>query len=289
MFAVLHQGLFFETDTCSRIFYIEVMLLSSLLPVVYLGIHETRPSDAQKTESSIFATISQGVKDTCLRGVSMLFTEMIVGTFTLWSSFAFGTVLMMAASIPLVCTELYGWSAAKGGLLQTALLVGEVLGFAACAIQDTIIYPRLTAKRPNPEARLYIAVPATMIGMAGGIFLYAWMSRSSTHWAVLSIGIMFAGFGVTCIVTAVAIYVTDCYTAHAGSAISAVAFGENVFAAFLPLAVRDMYEKLGVHWAGSVLGFASLALCIAPVGLLIAGSRIRGRSKYLSGGFHRGA
>lgn len=82
-------------------------------------------------------------------------------------------------------------------------------------------------------------------------------------------------------VQAVSVYVTDCYASHASSAISGVAFGENIFAAILPLATRDMYTKLGFQWASSLLGFIGLLLSMAPVVLIFAGKTIRAKSKYM--------
>ena len=82
-------------------------------------------------------------------------------------------------------------------------------------------------------------------------------------------------------VTAVALYITDAYSMFAGSAVSAVGFGENLMAAWLPLASRRMYNVLGYQWASAVLGFAALALTAAPVVLLIWGEKVRGRSRFI--------
>lgn len=84
------------------------------------------------------------------------------------------------------------------------------------------------------------------------------------------------------IVTTVDMYITDSYAKYAGSAIAAVAFGENVFAAWLPLAANSMYTVLGFQWASSLLGFVALGLSMAPVILLWKGDKIREKSTFIN-------
>ena len=108
--------------------------------------------------------------------------------------------------------------------------------------------------------------------------MYGW-SVLGTHWIVPSIGLTLIGFAIMSIVTAASVYITDSYSGYAASAIAAVAFGENTFAAFLPLAAKPMYLRLGFQWASSLLAFIALALALAPATLLWKGRTIRSRSK----------
>ena len=83
------------------------------------------------------------------------------------------------------------------------------------------------------------------------------------------------------IITAVDMYITDAYTKYAGSAIAAVALGENLFAAWLPLAAKSMYTTLGFQWASSLLAFVAVVLTMAPVVLWWKGEVIRGKSRFI--------
>jgi hypothetical protein len=109
--------------------------------------------------------------------------------------------------------------------------------------------------------------------------MYGW-SIFQPYWIVTAIGLALTGFASIVIVNAASIYVTDAYSDYAASAIAAVAFGENTFAAFLPLAAKPMYHRLGYQWASSLLGFVALALTLAPIALLWKGQTIRSRSKF---------
>ena len=51
--------------------------------------------------------------------------------------------------------------------------------------------------------------------------------------------------------------------------------------AVFPLFTIQMYEKLGIHWAGSVFGFLSLALLPIPFILFKFGPRLRQNSRFI--------
>lgn len=48
----------------------------------------------------------------------------------------------------------------------------------------------------------------------------------------------------------------------------------------LPLATHSMYTRLGVGWATSVIGFASLAMIPIPFVFIWLGAEIRARSAF---------
>ena len=58
-------------------------------------------------------------------------------------------------------------------------------------------------------------------------------------------------------------YLVDAYTRYAASAIAASRVLQSIVGAFLPLAGQPMYERLGLGWGNSVLGF--IALVFVPV------------------------
>ena len=60
-----------------------------------------------------------------------------------------------------------------------------------------------------------------------------------------SIGLALIGFGSMAVMQTIMMYITDAYERYTASASAAVCFGENLFAAFLPLAATSMYTSLG--------------------------------------------
>lgn len=65
-------------------------------------------------------------------------------------------------------------------------------------------------------------------------------------------------------------YLSDAYPEHIAS----------VFGAGFPLLAGAMYNKLGVNWASSTLGFISIAFIPVPSVLYKYGGWLRKKSKY---------
>ena len=67
---------------------------------------------------------------------------------------------------------------------------------------------------------------------------------------------------------------------HAASAIAANTVLRSVFGAVLPLAGLDMYDKLGLGWGNSLLGFVALAFIPVPIFFRLYGERIRTNPRF---------
>ncbi|KAG9883984.1 MFS general substrate transporter, partial [Aureobasidium melanogenum] len=284
------------------IFYIQIIWYCAFIPLFFFTIKETRGSVIlkQRAKKIRAATgkkaytrdelnhipIWQIIKTSVKRPAYMLFTEWVVFSLTMWSAFSVGLVYLFTQSIEEVFTGLYGWPAYSTGYVQAAVGVGELLGFWA-AYANIYFYFRSAKSNPIdpgtpvPEARLYMSLVGGFFGMTGGMFIYAWTSYPDIPWIAPAIGLAVVGFGTNVVVSSIAQYLMDSYSKYAASAIAAVAFGENVFSAFLPLAAQSMYTNLGYRWASSVLAFLSLALACAPIILLLKGPEIRSRSPFI--------
>ncbi|KAI4614719.1 uncharacterized protein J4E87_009314 [Alternaria ethzedia] len=287
----------------ATIFLSQIIFYSALMPVLFFLLPEVRPDVIltqrarhirAKTGKEVYAqaekehtSFGEILKETLVRPTRMLCTEGVVLSFGLWSAFCIGTAFMFTQSIVQVFSELYGWTFFGTGLVQSAVVIGELIGLVASLVQDRIYFASArrnteTPGKPIPEARLYLSIPASFIGLSGGLFYFAWTSYSSIPWIVPSISLAFVGFGMFCSTAGVTTYVVDAYAKYAASAIAGIAFLENFMAAFLPLATQSMYRTLGFNWASSLLGFIALALSFIPLILLRFGKSIRGKSPFMS-------
>lgn len=226
------------------------------------------------------------LSETLIRSTRMLYTEGVVLAFGFWSAFCIGIAFMFTQSIVQVYGELYNWSYFGTGLVQSAIVVGEIIGLVASLYQDRLYFASAKNNtenpgQPVPEARLYLSVPGSFFGLMGGLFFFAWTSYSSIPWIVPTIALALVGFGMMCSIAAVTSYVVDAYEKYAASAIAGIAFLENVMASFLPLATQSMYRTLGLNWASSLLGFIAFILCLIPLVLLRYGTSIRARSPFM--------
>lgn len=284
------------------IFYIELILYGAIFPVAFLMIKETRGKILLARKAKVLSkTVEKPVKlsqdasqslsrmlyESTVRPAHLFLTEPVVFFFTLWCAVAVGNVFVATQSILQIYEANYDFNEIQVGYVQGALVVGEVIGLPICLWQNRI-YARSATKnlddpgQPVPEARLTLSIPCSFVGMAGGLFIYAWTSYPDIHWIAPTLGLVVVGIGIMVVVQCVATYITDAYQIWSGSAIAAVACVENLFSAFLPLAAQSMYTNLGFQWASSLLGFIAVALSFAPLVLYIKGPAIRKRSKWMA-------
>ena len=285
-------------------FYIQLIIYGvSFLPVVAL-FKETRAmpitnttavnGHADSNENEVFNGAAKDSLAKFLLGAIalpsvLLCTEPVVFFFTILSALSYGLVFLSTQSVTQVYTTLYKWNEYQAGLVQASLIAGELIGFLACLFQNKVYHDKARSisvvgqslETSLAESRLYLSIPGSFLGLTGGLFWYGWTSYTSLHWIMPSIGLAFIGFGSMTVMQAIMMYITDAYERYAASASAAICFGENLFAAFLPLAASSMYKNLGYQWASSALAFISLGMSFAPVVLILKGREIRKRSPFM--------
>jgi hypothetical protein len=72
-------------------------------------------------------------------------------------------------------------------------------------------------------------------------------------------------------------YLVDAYTRYAASALAASRVLQSIVGAVLPLAGQPMYERLGLGWGNSVLGFIALVFIPVPWLFFTYGEQLRTR------------
>lgn len=230
--------------------------------------------------------LGQKLRKSVTRPLYMLFTEPVLFTYTIWSAFMVGTVYLFTQSVEQVFNGLYGWSPVQGGYAQAAVVIGECIGWTGVFLSSRVYFASASRNteepgKPVPEARLYVSIFASFFGVAGGMFVYGWTSYPATPWIAPAIGLAMVGAGINIVVLAIADYILDAYSRYAGSAVAALVLGEDIFAAFLPLATQSMYRNLGFRWASSLLGFLAIVISCASLCLIIWGRQLRARSPFM--------
>ena len=160
---------------------------------------------------------------------------------------------------------------------------GLGIAFAIFLCWDTILR---RAKRNNaPWSSIEESRRLPLACLAGPLFVTSlfwlgWTANVHIHWIVpMLAGIPF-GIGFMLIFMAFLNYLTDAYEIFAASAMAAASTCRSLFGALLPLAATPMYDKLGVAWASSLLGFLSLGMAIIPFAFIKYGNKIRAHSKF---------
>ncbi|KAL4748381.1 hypothetical protein BDW72DRAFT_205657 [Aspergillus terricola var. indicus] len=293
----------FQSLSWRWIGYMQLIWFGALFPIYYLFFYESRGDIilAQRDQK-----IGKAGKDvlpghhghsklslqnlivSSTRPVILFCTEPVLFVSTLWSAFTIGTLFLFTQSVEQVFIGTYDWTVSKTGYVQAAVVIGEGIGFLLSFLSRKLYFASASRNTevpnsPIPEARLYMAVLGGLFGISGGMFTYAWTSYPFIPWIAPAVSLAMVGAGSVLVVTGVSDYVVDAYSQYAGSAIGAVATGENIFSAFLPLATMSMYNDLGFQWASTLLAFVSLVLALVPTLMFVWGREVRARSRFMSG------
>lgn len=113
-----------------------------------------------------------------------------------------------------------------------------------------------------------------------GLFWFAWTSNPHISWVPQVIASIPIGWGILMIFMQGLNYIIDVYMWHANSAIAGNTFIRSLFGAGFPLFAVQMFHKLGVNWAASLLGFLCIAMIPAPICFYFYGSKVRKMSKF---------
>jgi len=281
--------------------HIEAIWTAAFFPLFVICLPETRGSvilsskakrmrkegkEAYTTEEKHRKQLLKVLAKSVQRPLYMLTTESVVFVSTLWSSFSLGTIYLFTQSVSQIYSSLYAFTPLQASYIQSAIVIGELLGCILCIYSDTWYHASASRNTevpgtPIPEARLYASIIGGFFGVTAGMLVFAWTSFPSIHWVFPTLGLAMVGFGTTAVVVSIANYLIDAYSKYAASALGAVGLIENTAIAFLPLASGAMYTNLGFQWASSVLGFVSLVLVLMPCLVLRWGREIRGRSPFM--------
>ncbi|EPX75141.1 spermidine family transporter [Schizosaccharomyces octosporus yFS286] len=211
----------------------------------------------------------------------LLLFEPILLLVSTYTAFVYGILYGLLEAYPVIFGEARGWSEGVMSLPYLAILVGVCIGSISVAFFQPYYFRQMEKKngRPAPEARL----PAMMLGCIVfpiGIFWLAWTGNyPKIHWIVPTISGSFVGFGIITIFQQSINYIVDCYMDISASAIAANTLFRSSFGAAFPLFTTQMFNNLGIGWAGSLVGFVAVALIPFPFFLFIYGSKIRSMSK----------
>ncbi|KAF2841879.1 MFS general substrate transporter [Patellaria atrata CBS 101060] len=224
---------------------------------------------------------------TLLRPLHMLVTEPIVTFFSLYTAFAFAVLFTFFAAFPFVFSGYYSFTPSQTGLVFLAVGLGVLLAAASAIFFDIHLYRRhahsaLATGRfmAEPEHRLYAAM-AGSFGIPVGLFWFAWTAEAHVHPAALIVAAVPFGWGNLSLFISAALYLVDVYgPLNGASALAANGVLRYSMGAAFPLFTVQVYEKLGIGWATSLLGFVSLGLLPIPWVLFRWGAKIRAKSQY---------
>ncbi|KZL64739.1 MFS multidrug transporter, partial [Colletotrichum tofieldiae] len=216
-----------------------------------------------------------------IRPLAMLVLEPIIILVTLYMSFVYGLIYLCFVAYPASFQKGRGWSQGVGALPFLAIILGVVIGAVIVVLFSRTRFTRIMNEKGHlpPEERLL----PMMIGGAcfpAGLLWFAWTSNPNIFWLAQVLAGIPIGMGILLIFLQGQTYIIDNYLMNANSALAANAVVRALFGAGFPLFADAMYNRLGVAWATSVLGFLAVGLFPVPIVFYYFGARVRRLSRY---------
>ncbi|MCO5589964.1 hypothetical protein L7F22_043933 [Adiantum nelumboides] len=224
--------------------------------------------------------------DTLLFPFIMLVQEPILLAMALYLGFVYGIIYLCFGAYPIIYQEVHGFNSLISGLMFLSLFLGGVAGVIFYILFFNPRYVRKMEEcaaagkgRVPPEERLLIvcvAAPCLVISF----FWIGWTHyKSINYWSPLMGGALL-GFAILLVFLGLFNYIVDAYLAKAASGLAGNTVIRSAFGAGFPLFTTQMFNKLGISWACSLLGFLALVLLPIPFVLVKYGPRIRAMSKH---------
>ncbi|KAJ5553359.1 major facilitator superfamily domain-containing protein [Penicillium frequentans] len=220
---------------------------------------------------------------TITRPLTMLVFEPIILFTSIYISLAWSMVFFYFQAYPIIFEGTYNFTVEYTSLTYIPIGLGAASSCVFALYYDKIYNKaKKIGKRwaSGPEAQRLpmscISAPCLTISL----FWLAWSAKSSIPWIVPVLSGIVFGLGYQTTFISLLTYVTDAYKIYSASALAASVIMRSVAGALFPLAADPLYAKLGVAWATSILGFASLACIPIPFALFYYGPWIRKRSPF---------
>ncbi|KKA26691.1 hypothetical protein TD95_001630 [Thielaviopsis punctulata] len=250
-------------------------------------------------ELDISASKIGGVLRTALtKPIKMLLTDSVVLVLALYSAYAYALVFSYFASTSFILQLFYRFTLREVGLSFIAVIIGYIVATAMFGVFTNRVegHAAKLGRPPRPELRLLSACVGSIL-LPASLFWYAWEVHVGGKWAAeVASGILF-GWGAFSIFLSIIIYQVEFFGAESGaSAIATLCLAANlnslipalaangviryIMGAVFPLFTVQMYENLGVHWAGSTFAFLAVGMIPIPFLLYRFGEKLRKRSKF---------
>ncbi|RSL58754.1 hypothetical protein CEP53_006039 [Fusarium sp. AF-6] len=193
------------------------------------------------------------------------------------------TLYLFFQAYPIIFRGVYGLSYGEVGLAFLPVTAGSVLALVIFLCYSAYHSSAMKAGAPWTAKIEYRRLP---LACAGGpvivisLFWLGWTAYPNIHPAVPAVSGLFFGTGYPVIFMALLNYITDAYRQFSASVQASASTLRSITAVCLPLAAPQMYDKLGVQWACSLLAFITLVLALIPFVFIRYGEALRKRSPF---------
>ncbi|KAL1896824.1 hypothetical protein Sste5346_004457 [Sporothrix stenoceras] len=217
------------------------------------------------------------------RPLRMIISELIVSCVCIYLALLYAIFYMTFTAFPLIFEDIYKFSPGVEGLIFLAIGAGTLLSIPIFYAYDNYLLNAIDRGEAWTKQEEYRRLPLACLGgpvFVISLFWLGWTAKAEVSFvAPMLAGIPF-GLGFMLIFIALLNYLTDAYEIFAASANAAASCCRSLLATVLPLAASQMFKKLTISGACSLLGGLSLLMCAIPFLFIWKGEKIRAGSKF---------
>jgi uncharacterized membrane protein len=221
------------------------------------------------------------MKESLIRPAQLFFQEPIIFTVSMMVSVVMSLIYIFTESLQSIF-QAVGFSEAHASLIFITIGLGTVLSTFTRFLDSYILnYLRRQGRPIKPEHKLIgLVIGAPFLAI--GLWCFAWTIPPDvqTSWIVPALSLVFVGYALTELDTALYGYISDSYLSYSASASAAIAFMRALVSGVVPLFTKQMFSGLGNNIAMTVLAVVATVFCIVPPVFVFYGERIRQASKF---------
>ena len=238
--------------------------------------------DRYTSDRSAGSSFFQRVKDILPLPAIFFATEPVIAVLGGYLILLYSILFTFLSGFDYIFQRTYDLSTGETGSCFAAIAAGATI--ATLAVPGLYRWARRKTKYQHgatlpPEFRLWPAIIASPF-LPVSLFWLGWTNYSSISiWSGLSACGLF-GMVLVFIYISAYEYIIDSYGKHAASALASITMVRYLVAGGMVMAARPMYERIGVHWAMTILGCVSLLLVPMPLLFKNYGAQLRRRSRY---------
>lgn len=201
---------------------------------------------------------------------------------TIYQAFIYGISYLFLSEFLLAFEQARHWSDGVDALPLLSLHIGIFISIGTTVwYVRKYIAPRVAAADGSvvPEDRLPVMIFGAILFPAG-LFWYAWTAANThVHWIVPCLAGVMIGCGMFSVFLQCIAYLIEVYLPVANSAMASNSMVRALFGAGFPLFAAQMYSKLSIPWATSLLAFLAVFMIPIPILFFVYGAKIRSWSK----------
>lgn len=232
----------------------------------------------EKEKSSLYNTVLTSSK----RPIALIFKDYMTMALCFYTGFTLAIVYMFFVSFPYIYRTVFNFNLQEQGLSFLGLILG--LSFTSLVSPSIInfYYDKLVARNGGVRKCEFRFIPL-LVGVfivPIGLFIIGWTSYSNLHWMGPIIGSFIYGMGTILVFNGIFAYTVEAYRRCTASAMAANSFIRSLMSGVLPLFGLQMYEKLTIQWATTLLALFACVLIPIPFAFYRYGAYLREKSPY---------